>query len=96
MLLCFAEMSLTHVTVDEEVPLKTVAGSGDTLNNDTCDQVITSSGRGAASCCDDKNHRKLAICSIICGISCIGIKALINSVKVFYCLALFFSLYNCQ
>ncbi|GAA6229874.1 transmembrane protein 265 [Lates japonicus] len=50
------------------------------MSGETCNQVI-SSGRGVASCCDDKHHRKLAICSIICGISCIGIKALINSVK---------------
>ena len=41
-----------------------------------------------ASCLEDRYHRKLAICSIICGISCIGIKALINSVKVLCCLTL--------
>uniref|UniRef100_A0A3B5KDU8 Si:dkey-16l2.20 n=1 Tax=Takifugu rubripes TaxID=31033 RepID=A0A3B5KDU8_TAKRU len=29
----------------------------------------------------DRNHRKLAICSIICGLSCIGCKALVYSVK---------------
>ncbi|XP_062841060.1 transmembrane protein 265-like [Trichomycterus rosablanca] len=28
-----------------------------------------------------KTYRKLAICSIICGLSCIGIVSLINSVK---------------
>nr|XP_040046452.1 transmembrane protein 265-like [Gasterosteus aculeatus aculeatus]XP_040046453.1 transmembrane protein 265-like [Gasterosteus aculeatus aculeatus] len=31
--------------------------------------------------CDDPHHRKLAICSIICGITCIGISALTNSVE---------------
>lgn len=81
-----AEMSSspqTQVTVDEEVPLYTVAGSGDVQNNnDTCNQVISVTERGAASCSSDEHHRKLAICSIICGISCIGIKALINSVEV--------------
>ncbi|RVE69896.1 hypothetical protein OJAV_G00082240 [Oryzias javanicus] len=30
---------------------------------------------------DDKTHRVLAIMSIICGVSCIGMKALISSVK---------------
>uniref|UniRef100_A0A3P8RM57 Si:dkey-16l2.20 n=1 Tax=Amphiprion percula TaxID=161767 RepID=A0A3P8RM57_AMPPE len=35
----------------------------------------------AALFCTDKHHRKLAICSIICGLSCIGVKALIYSVK---------------
>uniref|UniRef100_A0A3B3TES7 Si:dkey-16l2.20 n=1 Tax=Paramormyrops kingsleyae TaxID=1676925 RepID=A0A3B3TES7_9TELE len=29
-----------------------------------------------------KLYRKLAVCSIICGISCLGILALINSVRV--------------
>ncbi|KAM7386970.1 hypothetical protein PAMA_009552 [Pampus argenteus] len=72
----------THITVDEEIPLNTVAGSGEVEDkNNTCTEVITIMGQGAASCCNDRYHRKLAICSIICGISCIGIKALINSVK---------------
>lgn len=71
----------TQIMMDEEVPLNTIPGSGDTKNNNICNQVISSNGRTAASCCDDKYHRKLAICSIICGISCIGIKSLINSVK---------------
>lgn len=76
----------THETVVEEVRLNLLPGSGETQDtNNTCIQVIT--GQSATSCCDDKNHRKLAICSIICGISCIGIKALINSVKVLYCLS---------
>lgn len=85
-----SEPPQTNVTVDEEVvPLKdldTVPGSG---NNN---QVIISTGQDDASCCHDRNHRKLAICSIICGITCIGIKALINSVKVFYRPALFIHL----
>lgn len=70
--------SQTNITVDEETPLSTVAGSSEAKNNDTCHQVISIA---AASCCSDKHHRKLAVCNIVCGISCIGIKALINSVK---------------
>ncbi|KAI4822347.1 hypothetical protein KUCAC02_007899 [Chaenocephalus aceratus] len=59
----------------EEVPLNTIPGTGGTT-------VISISERcAAASCCEDRNHRILAICSIICGLSCIGIPALINSVK---------------
>lgn len=83
MLLCFADMSnsnQTNVTVDEELPLNTIPGSGDTQNNATCFKQDAETFR------HDKHHRKLAICSIICGISCIGIKALINSVKVFVCI----------
>ncbi|KAF1379854.1 hypothetical protein PFLUV_G00180420 [Perca fluviatilis] len=67
-------MSTSHINMGEDVPLNTIPGSGDAQNNQLTRQ-------GAASCCGDKNNRKLAICSIICGISCIGIKALINSVK---------------
>lgn len=85
MLLCFAEMSTLPQNHDEDVQLGLIAGSGDTHNN-TCNQVVICAEQGASSCCYDKNHRKLAIWSIICGLSCIGITALINSVKVFYCL----------
>uniref|UniRef100_A0A8C3AX56 Si:dkey-16l2.20 n=1 Tax=Cyclopterus lumpus TaxID=8103 RepID=A0A8C3AX56_CYCLU len=68
----------TRETVDEvAILLTTVPGAGDTHNTPS----IISAGPSAASCCDDEHHRKLAICSIICGISCIGIKALISSVK---------------
>ncbi|KAL6102650.1 tmem265 [Pungitius sinensis] len=35
----------------------------------------------AWSRCDDPHHRKLAICSIICGITCIGICSLTSSVE---------------
>ncbi|KAI2666243.1 Transmembrane protein 265 [Labeo rohita] len=31
--------------------------------------------------CKDPDHRKLAICSIICGLSCLGIMSLMYSVK---------------
>ncbi|KAJ4932600.1 hypothetical protein JOQ06_011018 [Pogonophryne albipinna] len=60
----------------EEVPLNTIPGTGGTT-------VISISERCAAAscCCEERNHRILAICSIICGLSCIGISALINSVK---------------
>ena len=33
-------------------------------------------------CCVGGHHRKLAVCSILCGCPCLGILALINSVKV--------------
>lgn len=62
---------------DEEIPLNLISGSGETQKNDDFHKVTIST----AICCEDKHHRKLAICSIICGISCIGINALINSVK---------------
>lgn len=61
----------------DEVQLNLLPGSGEEQNN--LNHAI--SGRDAASCCTDSNYRKLAICSIICGLSCIGIKALIYSVK---------------
>lgn len=67
----------TCVTVEEELPLNVVAGSGDAQNDDSNNQTT---GK-VFSCCKDKHHRKLAVCSIICGCSCIGIKALINSVQ---------------
>lgn len=74
----------TRIVVDdvEEIPLNTIAGSGDTTNNNVpaCN-CRAGRRRDNASCCNDKFHRKLAICSIICGISCIGILALKNSVK---------------
>lgn len=62
----------------DEVQLNLLPGSGEEQNN--LNHAI--SGRDAASCCTDSNYRKLAICSIICGLSCIGIRALIYSVKV--------------
>lgn len=72
-------MSRSHEAAGEEevLPLYTVPGEGATQNT----QAYNSNGPSAASFCDDQHHRKLAICSIICGISCIGITALINSVK---------------
>lgn len=36
---------------------------------------------GLTAICTDKDHRKLAICSIICGLSCFGIMSLMYSVK---------------
>lgn len=68
--------------VEEEVPLTTVPGTGDAQNHDTCTQVVISSTeQDAALFCTNKYHRKLALCSIICGLSCIGSTALIYSVK---------------
>uniref|UniRef100_A0A3Q4BP65 Uncharacterized protein n=1 Tax=Mola mola TaxID=94237 RepID=A0A3Q4BP65_MOLML len=67
-------------TAVEEVNLNLLPGSGEAQHNsNSLTQVVT--GQSATYCCNDRHHRKLAICSIICGISCIGIKALINSVK---------------
>lgn len=68
-----------HEAVDGEVRLNLLPGSGEVQNADVS-QAVTE--QGATPCCRDRNHRKLAICSIICGLSCIGIKALIYSVKV--------------
>lgn len=36
---------------------------------------------GLHDICKDTDHRKLAICSIICGLSCFGIMSLMYSVK---------------
>lgn len=63
----------------EEVHLNLLPGSSETQNNNNTNQVI--SEMTVSSCCN-YTHRKLAIGSVICGISCIGIIALINSVKV--------------
>uniref|UniRef100_A0A3P8X6U9 Si:dkey-16l2.20 n=1 Tax=Cynoglossus semilaevis TaxID=244447 RepID=A0A3P8X6U9_CYNSE len=62
----------------EDIPLNTTPGSGGSE-----DEVMSSKmgKRGAASFFTDQHYRRLAICSIICGCSCIGIKSLINSVK---------------
>ncbi|XP_077398179.1 transmembrane protein 265-like [Festucalex cinctus] len=69
----------TAINIDEDIPLNAVPGTAETRNGLMSSTKM--SGICAAVCGDDKHHRKLAICSIICGISCIGIKALINSVK---------------
>ncbi|XP_029996213.1 transmembrane protein 265-like [Sphaeramia orbicularis] len=75
----------TRVVIDdvEEIPLNTIAGTGNNTTNNNVQACSCKTGRRLddASCCNDKFHRKLAICSIICGISCIGILALKNSVK---------------
>ncbi|XP_077415522.1 transmembrane protein 265-like [Vanacampus margaritifer] len=65
---------------DEDMPLNTVPGSGETRKGLML--PTKKNGTGAVACCGgDMHHRKLAIISIICGISCVGIKALIYSVK---------------
>lgn len=72
----------THGPAEDEVRLNLIPGSGDAENNNSLSiRVVNSTEQHAASSCKDENHRKLAICSIICGISCIGILALIYSVK---------------
>ncbi|XP_069021423.1 transmembrane protein 265-like [Embiotoca jacksoni] len=60
---------------DEEIPLTQISGSADSHHNSSNHNVIVPK-EGA-----DEDHRTLAICSIICGISCVGVKALIYSVK---------------
>ncbi|XP_051905269.1 transmembrane protein 265-like [Hippocampus zosterae] len=70
----------TCIKMDEEMPLKMVPGSVDPQEG-LMTAAAKKSGIGAAACGNDKHHRRLSVCSIICGISCIGIKALINSVK---------------
>lgn len=65
-------------TAAEEVRLNLLPGSGEEQNH--LNHAI--SGRDAAPFCVDRNHRKLAICSVICGLSCIGCRALVYSVKV--------------
>lgn len=81
----FAEMSESsqnHLNNLESIPLTTVTGTGLQQPEETCSQVICEDS--TASCCNDKYHRKLAVCSIICGFSCCGVPALIYSVKVLY------------
>lgn len=70
--------------MDEATALNATPGSGETADSrsdETSIQVNMCCGRRAAPCCQDKYHYKLAISSIICGLSCIGIVALINSVQ---------------
>lgn len=74
----------------EEIALKTklqTSDKTDASSDSTCIEMIPC--RDQASSTRDKDHRILAIASIICGLSCIGIVALINSVKVFLCALLF-------
>lgn len=66
--------------VVEEVSLNLLPGSGETQNPSEATAWWDS-----APSCHDRNFRRLAYCSIICGISCIGIFALVNSVKVRSC-----------
>lgn len=63
--------------VVEEVSLHLLPGSGEIQTHHEA-----SAQRDSAPSCHDRNFRRLAYCSIICGISCIGIFALVNSVKV--------------
>lgn len=78
-------MSAQSATM-EDILLTAVPGTGDTTdapNDTTCLQVITCCGHDhtVPSCAKDRDYRRLAISSIICGLSCIGILALVNSVK---------------
>ncbi|XP_077590226.1 transmembrane protein 265-like [Stigmatopora nigra] len=67
----------TTIKVDEDTPLNTMPGSAESHKS----QLGKKNGCITSAFCQDHHHRKLAISSIICGISCIGIMALINSVK---------------
>lgn len=75
---------------DEEVVLNLLPGSGEEQNmvnhaisgGDATSGSNAASGSDATWCCADRYYRRLAICSVICGLSCIGCKALIYSVKV--------------
>ncbi|KAJ8402640.1 hypothetical protein AAFF_G00367230 [Aldrovandia affinis] len=62
--------SAAALTGDDVVPLQSVPGSGQQSSS----KNDSPKGHG-------RDYRKLAIGSIICGISCIGIFALINAVK---------------
>lgn len=70
-----------HTQENEEVHLDLLPGLAEAHNNNNTLNRHQATARVAPSYCEDQYHKKLAICSIICGISCIGIKALINSVK---------------
>jgi len=83
----FADMSnsqQTNVIGTEEVPLTIIAGAGDEQKDNALTQVSSRIGRVATFCYKNKHQRTLAYCSIICGCSCIGVKALTNSVKVLH------------
>lgn len=75
------EMSAAPRTRDnvvvEEVSLDLLPGSGENQNHREAHAWWDSSPS-----CHDRNFRRLAYCSIVCGISCIGIFALVNSVRV--------------
>ncbi|XP_024127806.1 transmembrane protein 265 [Oryzias melastigma] len=67
-------------TKEEILPLNIVPGQGD--KETTAESCKPSPVRKMISNLrNDRTHRVLAIMSIICGVSCIGIKALISSVK---------------
>lgn len=68
--------------IDEEVGLNTdTTDESDAPSVGTCRETIVSCGQTVLSRFRDEDHRKLAIGSIICGLSCLGIVALISSVK---------------
>uniref|UniRef100_A0A1A8IHV7 Uncharacterized protein n=1 Tax=Nothobranchius kuhntae TaxID=321403 RepID=A0A1A8IHV7_NOTKU len=66
-------------STEVNIPLTTTPGSADQSD---ADHQENHTKRGfCAAFRYNKFHRRLAICSIICGFSCIGFKALIYSVK---------------
>ncbi|XP_070407504.1 uncharacterized protein [Nothobranchius furzeri] len=66
-------------STEVNIPLTTTPGSADQSD---ADHQENHTKRGfCAAFRYNEFHRRLAICSIICGFSCIGFKALIYSVK---------------
>ncbi|CAL8288134.1 unnamed protein product [Boreogadus saida] len=55
-------------------------GGNRTVTKSTCIE-ISNRHLLSASLCEDPHHRRLAISSIVCGLSCIGIVSLIYSVR---------------
>lgn len=85
----------SSVEVTEEIPLQHVTGTGENggAPHDSSSQkqplpireCLASISQRITSrwpFCQDRDHRKLAIYSVICGLSCVGVTALIYSVKV--------------
>uniref|UniRef100_A0A1A7WNS3 Uncharacterized protein n=1 Tax=Iconisemion striatum TaxID=60296 RepID=A0A1A7WNS3_9TELE len=66
-------------STEVNIPLTTTPGSAD--QSDAYHQETHTKTGCGATLRYNKFHRRLAICSIICGFSCIGFKALIYSVK---------------
>ncbi|KAM9744799.1 transmembrane protein 265-like [Menidia menidia] len=65
----------------EEVPLDVIGGSGGEQNQETGNQRTGGLKKMALAFFRDEHRRKLAYCSILCGCSCIGVKALTYSLK---------------
>ncbi|KAJ3600509.1 hypothetical protein NHX12_031490 [Muraenolepis orangiensis] len=75
---------MTISSKEEQAMLPTVpgcpSGGSHTLKSNTCIE-ISNCHLVTATLCQDRHHRRLAICSIICGLTCIGITSLIYSAR---------------